>query len=88
MSVEVRVGLPYLPSRRDHVFLATLAELGASSLISAGSLYRPATGWRRAPLTWGPAMNAGKGPSSNDALGIEVIEAVCEHLCREARCWA
>ena len=59
--VEVRVGLPYLPGRADHAFLAAILELGAEALISAGSLYRADRGWRTAPLTaWAvsPALDS------------------------------
>lgn len=59
--VSVRVGLPYLPGRADHAFLATLLELGADSLISAGSLFRPDRGWAKAPLTawaFSPALDS------------------------------
>ena len=49
--VEVRIGLPYLPGRADHAFLATILDLGAESLISAGSLYRADRGWATAPIT-------------------------------------
>ena len=59
--VEVRIGLPYLPGRSDHAFLATILELGAESLISAGSLYRADRGWATAPITaWSvsPALDS------------------------------
>jgi len=59
--VSVRIGLPYLPGRADHAFLATILELGAEALISAGSLYRADRGWRTAPMTaWSvsPALDS------------------------------
>ncbi|MBK7759559.1 MAG: hypothetical protein IPI35_24810 [Deltaproteobacteria bacterium] len=59
--VEVRIGLPYLPGRADHAFLATILELGAESLISAGSLYRADRGWATAPITawsFSPALDS------------------------------
>ena len=59
--VEVRIGLPYLPARADHAFLAAVLELGAESLISAGSLYRADRGWATAPITawsFSPALDS------------------------------
>lgn len=59
--VEVRVGLPYLLGRPDHAFLTAITQLGASALISTGSLYRPSRGWLAAPLTaWSvrPALDS------------------------------
>ena len=59
--VAVRVGLPYLPGRADHAFLAVIRELGARALISAGSLYRADRGWLTAPATaWSisPALDS------------------------------
>lgn len=51
--LQLRVGLPYLPHDAGHPFLCTVRELGSPCLISVGSLYRPATGWRRlSPEAW------------------------------------
>ena len=62
--VEVRIGLPYLPGRADHAFLATILELGAESLISAGSLYRADRGWSTAPITAWSFSPARRSPPS------------------------
>lgn len=59
--VSVRIGLPTLPGRADHAFLATVLDLGADALVSAGSLYRADRGWRTAPITaWSvsPALDS------------------------------
>lgn len=60
-QVMVRVGLPYLTGDQSHPFLTAVQDIGARTLISVGSLYRPHRGWLRASITsWttGPALDS------------------------------